>query len=115
MSQLISTTDDVGFDGNQCVAITDGVPVTDTVSVFTNTFLIGRTLRATDSRFQEPSGSRRQAFKISLLTRTSLLNNTNDNQGDHCILALQYGRQSCQTAERRGQSGRRCDAMSSIE
>jgi hypothetical protein len=88
MSQLISTTDDVGFDGNQCVALTDGVPVTDAVSVFTNTFLIGRTLRATDSRFQEPPGSRRQAFKISLLTRTSLLNNTNDNHGDHCILAF---------------------------
>jgi hypothetical protein len=87
-AQLILTTDDIGFDGNQCVALTDGLILSDAVSLFTNTFLLGRTLRATDSRFKEPPGSRKQAFKLSLLTRTSLLNNTNDNQGDHCILAF---------------------------
>jgi hypothetical protein len=87
-SQLISATDDIGFDGNQCVALTEGLILTDTVSLFANTFLLGRTLRATHSRFKEPPGSRRQAFKISLLTRTSLLNNTNNNQGDHCIFAF---------------------------
>lgn len=88
MSQIILTTDDIGFDGNQCVAITDGIDLTDTVSVFINTFLLGRTLRASDNRFKEPTGSHQQALKISLLTRTSLLNNTNDNQGDHCIFAF---------------------------
>jgi Family of unknown function (DUF6519) len=87
-SQLIWTTDDIGFDGNQSVAMTDGVVLNDNVSLFANTFLMGRTLRATDSRFNEPPGRRPQASKISLLTRTSLLNNTNDNQGDHCILAF---------------------------
>jgi hypothetical protein len=87
-SQLISATDDLGFDGNQSVALTDGLVISDAVSLFTNTFLVGRTLRATDSRFKEPTSSRPQAFKISLLTRTTLLNNTNDNQGDHCILAF---------------------------
>ncbi|HWP42964.1 MAG TPA: hypothetical protein VNO14_07005, partial [Blastocatellia bacterium] len=55
---------------------------------FANTFLVGQTLRATDNRFKEPPGSRRGAIKFSLVTRTSLLNNTNDNQGDHCILSF---------------------------
>jgi hypothetical protein len=87
-SQLLWTTDDLGFDANQCVALTEGVVLTDTVSFFINTFLLGRTLRATDSRFIEPTGRRPQALKASLLSRTSLLNNTNDNHGDHCIFAL---------------------------
>ncbi len=87
-SQIIWTNDDIGFDGNQCVAMSDGIFLTDTVSVFINTFLLGHTLRATDSRFKEPPGSRLQALKASLLTLSSLLNNTNDNHGDHCIFAF---------------------------
>jgi uncharacterized protein DUF6519 len=87
-SQLIWSTDDIGFDGNQSVALTDGVVLTDTLSVLANTFLISRTLRATDSRFKESPSTRRLALKISLMTLTSLLNNTNDNQGDHCIFAV---------------------------
>jgi hypothetical protein len=86
-SQLIWSTDDIGFDGNQCVAMTDGITLTDKMSMFANTFLLARTLRATDSRFTEPAGRRPQAFKFSLLTRAGLLNNTNNNHGDHCILA----------------------------
>ncbi|HEX5732126.1 MAG TPA: DUF6519 domain-containing protein [Blastocatellia bacterium] len=86
-SQLIWSTDDIGFDGNQSVALTDGLVLNDRQSVFANTFLISRTLRATDSRFKETPGRRPLAVKISLMTLTSLLNNTNDNQGDHCIFA----------------------------
>ncbi|HEV8486162.1 MAG TPA: right-handed parallel beta-helix repeat-containing protein, partial [Blastocatellia bacterium] len=87
-SQLILSTDDIGFDGNQSVALTDGLVLTDTLSLFANTLLISRTLRATDSRFKESPGSRAQALKFSLMTLTNLLNNTNNNQGDHCILAV---------------------------
>jgi hypothetical protein len=79
-SQLIWTTDDIGFDANQCVTMT--------ASVFTNTFLLGRTLRATNSRFKEARIRRGLNFQISLLTRSSLLNNTNNNHGDHCIFAF---------------------------
>ena len=86
-SQLIWSTDDIGFDGNQSVALTDGLVLNDAVSLFANTFLLSRTLRATDSRFKESPGSRPRPLKISLMTLTSLLNNTNDNQGDHCIFA----------------------------
>jgi hypothetical protein len=86
-SQIIWTTDDIGFDGNQSVSLTNGIALTGALTLFVNTFLLGRTLRANDGRFKEPGG-RQQAFILSLLTRTSLLNNTNDNQGDHCILAF---------------------------
>ena len=86
MSQAIVTTDDIGFDGNQCVAMTDRMVLNDTVSMFADAFLVGQTLPTTDNRFKEPPGSHRQAIEFSLVTRTSLLNNTNDNQGDHCIL-----------------------------
>jgi hypothetical protein len=88
VSQIIFSTDDIGFDGNQSVALTDGIVLTDTISVFTNTFLSSRTLRATDSRFKETAGSHKLSFKFSLFTLTNLLNNTNDNQGDHCIIAV---------------------------
>jgi uncharacterized protein DUF6519 len=87
-SQLIWSTDDIGFDGNQSVALTDGLVLNDRVSAFANTFLISRTLRATDSRFKESPGKRPLAFKLSLITLTSLLNNTNDNQCDHCFSAV---------------------------
>jgi hypothetical protein len=87
-SQLIWTTDDLGFHANQSVALTDGIALSDAVSLFTNTYLLGRTVRAGDSRFIEPPGSRRQSLKISLLSQTTLLNNTKDNHGDHCIFAF---------------------------
>ncbi|MGH9906813.1 MAG: hypothetical protein ACRD8U_14675, partial [Pyrinomonadaceae bacterium] len=64
------------------------IVLTDTISFFVNTYLLGSTLRATDSRFKEPSSTREAAFKTSLLSQSSLLNNTNNNQGDHCILAF---------------------------
>jgi hypothetical protein len=45
-------------------------------------------MRAEDSRFKEPVVLRDPSRKFSLLTLTSLLNNTSDNQGDHCIIAV---------------------------
>ncbi|MCZ6711533.1 MAG: right-handed parallel beta-helix repeat-containing protein, partial [Gammaproteobacteria bacterium] len=80
-SQIIWTLDDLGFDGNQSVALPTGIPL------FVNTLLIGQTLRATDSRFKESPRTANQG-KISLLSANSLLNNTNDNHGDHCIFAF---------------------------
>jgi hypothetical protein len=62
--------------------------LTDNISLLTNTFLSSRTLRATDSRFKETPGSHKLSLKFSLLTLSSLLNNANDNQGDHCIIAV---------------------------
>ena len=74
-------------DGNQCVAMTDGILLGNT---FKNTYLYAaRTLRATDSRFQEPAGRPPpQAFTIfSLVTYAGELNDTNHNHCDHCIFA----------------------------
>ena len=62
--------------------------LTGTISFFVNTFLLGATLRATDSRFKEPTGGHRFPFKVSLLSLSGLLNNTNNNHGDHCIFAM---------------------------
>jgi hypothetical protein len=87
-AQLIWTNDDLGFDANQSVALTKGIIVTDPFSLFVNTLLVGRTMRAEDSRFKEPVVLRDPSVKWSLITLTSLLNNTNDNQGDHCIVAV---------------------------
>jgi hypothetical protein len=87
-AQLIWTNDDLGFEGNQSVALTRGIVLSDQVSLFANTLLVGKTMRAEDSRFKEPVVLRDPSRKFSLLTLTSLLNNTSDNQGDHCIIAV---------------------------
>lgn len=86
-SLVFVTADDLGFGNNQSLSRTAGIRITDTISMFINAFLVGRTLRASDSRFKEPDGGR-TAFIASLMTRTSLLNNTSDNHGDHCIFAF---------------------------
>src|SRR5262245_50219712 len=59
-----------------------------TRSRYLQTRLVGQTMRAEDSRFKEPVVLRDPSRKFSLLTLTSLLNNTSDNQGDHCSIAL---------------------------
>jgi hypothetical protein len=87
-SQTIFALDDLGFDANQSSALTDGLVLTGTISFFVNTFLLGATLRATDSRFKEPTGGHRFPFKVSLLSLGGLLNNTNNSHGDHCIFAM---------------------------
>ena len=87
-AQLIWALDDLGYDANQCNALTNGIAIGNTASFFLNTFLLAPTLRATNSRFKEPTGKGESAFAISLLSRSTLLNNTNNNQGDHCIFAV---------------------------
>jgi hypothetical protein len=87
-AQLIWTNDDLGFQGNQSVALTQGIVLSNQVSLFANTLLVGQTMRAEASRFKEPVVQRDQSRKFSLLTLTSLLNNTSNNQGDHCIIAV---------------------------
>jgi hypothetical protein len=87
-AQLIWTNDDLGFEGNQSVALTRGIVLSDQIFLFANTLLVGQTMRAEDSRFKEPVILRDPTRKFSLLTLTSLLNNTSDNQGDHCIIAV---------------------------
>jgi hypothetical protein len=86
-SQLILTTDDLGFEANQSVVLGSGATPSGVPLLLANTLLIGKTMRASDSRFKEPI-SQGLVLIFSLATRTSLLNNTNSNHGDHCILAV---------------------------
>ncbi len=92
----ILTGDDLGFDSNQVEAQNFGleIPIQDTIlGLLISAFLVGRTLRAGDSRFKEPD-ARSNAntghidFMVSLLSLTSTLNNTVNNQGGHCIFAF---------------------------
>jgi hypothetical protein len=99
ISQVIISADDIGFDGNQSDDLGKGnlvnaisAPLTGTSSIILaiNTILQAPTLRATDNRFKERSGSQTDSSMIiSLLTYGNSLNNTTNNQGDHCIYA--YG------------------------
>ena len=85
-AQLIWTLDDLGYGDNQSNALAEGLALSDNITLFANTFLIGRTLRATNSRFKEISSFGREGdFRISLISRSVLMNNTTNNQGDHCI------------------------------
>jgi len=79
ISQLILTADDLGFSGNQSDIMSTAHKI--------NTLLGGLTLRAGDSRFKERIISGEAAQKASLLSITKLLNNTHNNQGNHCIIA----------------------------
>jgi hypothetical protein len=89
ISQLIFSVDDIGFGGNQSDdlggARFDGGA--DIVAV--NTALWATTLRANDSRFKEILDfGQRNSFRFSLWTLSTLMNNTTNNQGDHCIFAI---------------------------
>lgn len=93
----ILTADDLGFDANPVEAQNPGieVPVSDglVVGLLLNAFLVGQTLSANDSRFKEPvarfdPNTGNLDLMVSLLSLTTTLNNTVNNQGDHCILAF---------------------------
>jgi hypothetical protein len=100
ISQVIISRDDIGFDGNQSDALgkgntvysisapAAGVPPTTYVLAI-NTILKAPTLRATGNRFKEGIYSQTDSPPtiISLITYTKFLNNTVNNQGDHCIFA----------------------------
>ncbi len=97
IAQLIVTTDDLGFDGNQCdmmptlenlafTAVAPGLVQMPFVSLI-NTVLVGFTLRANDSRFKETLVEQFRLRALSLLSISYTLNNTTTNQGNHCIIA----------------------------
>ena len=86
-SQLIWALDDLGYDANQSLALTSGVRLTDSLSFFINTWIAAETLRATDNRFKEPESGAKLDATASLFSISTRLNNSNDNQGDHCIFA----------------------------
>lgn len=95
VAQLILTADDLGFESNQSVVV-NTPPMTmthlETASGVRqiNTLLLGVTLRATGSRFKEPFRAYRKqrGGVLSLLSLALALNNTSQNQGNHCIIAV---------------------------
>lgn len=87
-SQWIFSVDDIGFDGNQSDDL-GGLRLTGAGIIAVNTVLWATTLRANDSRFKEILElGRRSSVRVSLLTLSTLMNNTTNNQGDHCIFAF---------------------------
>jgi hypothetical protein len=76
LTQLLIAYDDVGFASNQCYTDQES-------NVFSNTVVLGTSLRATGNRLRE----RYAETLLSLLTISSRANNTTFNQGDHCIIA----------------------------
>ena len=87
-SQWIYSVDDIGFDGNQSDDL-GGLRLSDRVIIAVNTVLWAMTLRASDNRFKEILDiGQTNSARFSLLTLSILMNNTTNNQGDHCIFAL---------------------------
>jgi hypothetical protein len=81
-SIAIDTTDDLGFDGNQSEVLAGLLP-------WCNTALQALTLRAGGNRFKEPiAWSSADAARISLISNGWFVNNTTNNQGDHCIVPV---------------------------
>jgi Carboxypeptidase regulatory-like domain/Right handed beta helix region len=90
VSQLIFSADDIGFDGNQSDDL-GGIRFSEKVktTLAINTLLWAATLRANDTRFKEVlEPEELGSVRISLLTLSMLVNNTTNNQGDHCIFAF---------------------------
>ncbi len=89
VGSLVATADDLGFDGNQCTAYRPDM-------LFANLVAAAHSLRVTDSRFRE----RAEGVAYSALTITGgatatggarSMNQTSQNQGDHCIVGMNYG------------------------
>jgi hypothetical protein len=85
-SQWIFSVDDIGFDGNQSDDL-GGRPLSGQVILFAvNTVLWATSLRASDSRLKEIMDvDKPTVVRFSLITLSTLMNNTTNNQGDHCI------------------------------
>jgi len=88
-SQWIFSVDDIGFDGNQSEEL-GGRRLSDRVILFAvNTVLWATSLRASDSRLKEILDvDKRTVVRFSMITLSTLMNNTTNNQGDHCIFAF---------------------------
>jgi hypothetical protein len=88
LALALASADDIGFDGNQIDALQEGLRVNDNMALMVNSFILGATLRASDSRFQERTLAGEQTIQLSLLSLSSRMNATTNNQGDHCIFAV---------------------------
>ncbi|WP_445244979.1 DUF6519 domain-containing protein [Microcoleus sp. OTE_8_concoct_300] len=88
-SQWIFSVDDIGFDGNQSDDL-GGRRLSERVIIFAvNTVLWATSLRASDSRLKEIIDvDKPTVVRFSLITLSTLMNNTTNNQGDHCIFAF---------------------------
>jgi hypothetical protein len=102
--QIFALYDDISFVGNQCRDLKAEfpefalLPLTQ-YPILTHAVLFGETVRASDNRFSEenwpasatssgkPTTHQISAGLLSLLSISLKLNNTTDNQGDHCIRA----------------------------
>ncbi len=87
ISQFIVSADDIGFDSNQSDALGRGLQLSDKIRFTINTWVWGATLRANSNRFKE-GGVSQNSVQVSLITLSTLMNNTTNNQGDHCIFAF---------------------------
>ncbi|HEX2967424.1 MAG TPA: right-handed parallel beta-helix repeat-containing protein, partial [Syntrophorhabdaceae bacterium] len=81
ITSLIIYAEDIGFEGNQSDNLSDG-------TLKFNTYLFAYTLRASNNRFKEPGVKPEDTRVLSLNTQSILMNNTTNNQGDHCITAI---------------------------
>jgi hypothetical protein len=78
LSHFILAGPDLCFGSNQVNCLNSEIRI--------NTFLRSSTLRATDNRLFEPIVA---AYRtLSLYSLGTLMNNTSNNQADHCIVAL---------------------------
>jgi hypothetical protein len=91
-SQVIVTWDDLSFDNNQSEVLSEISPV-----LWVNTALAATTLRATSNRLEEPTyeiqwgiDTQLELERLSMFTFGVSLNNTMNNQGDHCIVARSW-------------------------
>lgn len=85
-SQLLFSLDDMGVDANQSSVFRPDL-------LFANAVAMGSSVRATDNRFRErtlycPFSLISVAFGISRFARLLTMNNTANNQGENCIVAM---------------------------
>jgi len=88
MGQVFWMADDIGYDANQSLTRAPGLALANELRLYLHCLMFARTLRLTDSRFAERISSGDEDFIISVISRSTQMNNTNDNQGDHCIFAF---------------------------
>ena len=85
-SQFLFTLDDLGFDANQSSVFRPDL-------LFANVIAGGSSVRVTDNRFRErtrlcPFSLLSLAFGIDGFAKLRAMNNTANNQGEHCIVAM---------------------------
>ncbi len=86
ISQFLFSLDDLGLDANQSSVFRPDL-------LFANVVAAGSSVRVTDNRFRErtlfcPYSLLSLAFGISGFAKFLTMNNTANNQGEHCIVAM---------------------------